>query len=77
MKLCWKKSLLVICKILGLFVNILTADRNSFLLNKDHFRQQIQMQLSQKQNLFSQFVSAFFKSRLNFEHFQKNDDPHS
>ena len=77
MKLCWKKSLLVICKILGLFVNILTADRNSFLLNKDHFRQQIQMQLSQKQNLFSQFVSAFFKSRSNFEHFQKNDDPHS
>ena len=67
----------MICKILGLFVNILTADRNSFLLNKDHFRQQIQMQLSQKQSLFSQFVSTFFKSRLNFEHFQKNDDPHS
>ena len=31
----------------------------------------IQMHLSQKQNIFSQFFSAFFKSALNFEHFQK------
>ena len=35
------------------------------------------MHLSQKQNSFSQFSSAFFKSALNFEHFQKKDDPHS
>ena len=31
----------------------------------------IQMDLSQKQKIFSQFFSAFFKSPLNFEHFQK------
>ena len=31
----------------------------------------IQMNLSQKQNIFSQFFSAFFESALNFEHFQK------
>ena len=31
----------------------------------------IQMHLSQKQKIFSQFFSAFFKSALNFEHFQK------
>ena len=31
----------------------------------------IQMHLSQKQKIFSQFLSAFFKSALNFEHFQK------
>ena len=31
----------------------------------------IQMHLSQKQNIFSQFFSAFFKSALNFEIFQK------
>ena len=29
------------------------------------------MQLSQKQKIFSQFVFAFSKFRLNFEHFQK------
>ena len=30
----------------------------------------INMHLSQKEKLFSQFFSAFFKSALNFEHFQ-------
>ena len=29
------------------------------------------MHLSQKQKIFSKFFSAFFKSALNFEHFQK------
>ena len=31
----------------------------------------IQIHLSQKQKIFSQSFSAFFKSALNFEHFQK------
>ena len=31
----------------------------------------IQMNLSQKQKIFSDFFSAFFESALNFEHFQK------
>ena len=31
----------------------------------------IQMHLSQKQKIFSQFFSAFIESALNFEHFQK------
>ena len=31
----------------------------------------IQMHLSQKQNIFSDFFPAFFESALNFEHFQK------
>ena len=35
------------------------------------------MQLSQKQNFFARFFAAFLKSRLNFEHFEKKDDPHS
>ena len=34
------------------------------------------MQLSQKQNFFSEFVAIFLKSRLNFEYFEKKDDPH-
>ena len=29
------------------------------------------MHLSQKENIFSQFFSAFFESALNFEHLQK------
>ena len=35
------------------------------------------MQLSQKKKTFSEFLSAFLKTRLNIEHFQKKDDPHS
>ena len=31
----------------------------------------IQIHLSQKEKIFSQFFSAFFESALNFEHFQK------
>ena len=31
-----KKSLLVICKILGLFVNTFTADGKYFILNRDN-----------------------------------------
>ena len=37
----------------------------------------IRTQLSQKQQAFPQFFLAFSKSTLNFEHFQKKDDPHS
>ena len=33
------------------------------------------MQLSQKQNIFSEFLFQRLKSSLNFEHFQKKDDP--
>ena len=33
--------------------------------------QTIQMDLSQKQSIFSEFFSAFFEFALNFEYFQK------
>ena len=56
----WKKSLLVICKIVGLFVNTLVADEYS-LFNIDNLTQPIQMQLSQKQKTLSKFFSIFFK----------------
>ena len=39
--------------------------------------QPIQMQLSQKEKTFSEFLSAFLKASLNFEHFQKKGDSHS
>ena len=72
-----KKSLLVICKISTLFLNTLSADRKYFLFNRDNLTQPIQMQVSRKQKTFSEFFAAFFKSSLNFEHFQKREDSHS
>ena len=36
----------------------------------------IQMQLSQKHNTSSEFFTEFLKSRLNFKHFEKKDDPY-
>ena len=60
-----------------MFVNTLTADDKYSLLNRDNLKQSIQTLLSQKQKTFSQIFSSFLKSTLNFEHFQKKDDPHS
>ena len=59
MKLSWIKSVLVICKILGLFVNTLTGDEKYSLLTMDNLTQQIEMQLSKKQKALSQFFSTF------------------
>ena len=75
-KLSWKKSLLLTCQILGLLVNTLAADEKYPVLNRENLTIPIQMQLSQKQKTFSQFFAAFLKSTLNFEHFEKKDDPH-
>ena len=66
-----KMSLLVLWKISRLFSSTLSADTKYSLLNKDNFTQQIKMQLCQKQKNFSEFFSAFLKSSLNFELFQK------
>ena len=34
------------------------------------------MQLSKKQEILAEFFSSVLKSRSNFEHFEKQDDPH-
>ena len=73
----WKKSLLVIHKILRPFVNTLAVNDKHYLLNRDNLTQPIQIQLSQKQKTFSEFFFAFSKSILNFKHLPKKDDPHS
>ena len=67
-KLSWKKSLLLTCQILGLLVNTLAADEKYPVGNRDNLKIPIQMQLSQKQKIFSEILSEFLKSRLNFEH---------
>ena len=69
--------MLVLCQILGLFVNTLTDDGKYSLLYRDNLTQQIQILLSQKAKTFSQLFSEILKPTLNFEHIQKKDDPHS
>ena len=60
-----------------MFVNTLTADDKYSLLNRENLTQQNRTQLSQKQKAFAQFFLAFSKYTLNFEDFEKRDDPHS
>ena len=60
-----------------MFVNTLTAEDKYSLLNRDNLTQQNRTQLSQKQKAFSEFFLAFSKYTLNFEDFEKIDDPHS
>ena len=69
--------MLVLCKFLRLLVKTLTDDKRYSLLYRENLTQPIQILLSQKRKTFSQFFSAFSKSTLNFQHFQKKDHPHS
>ena len=69
--------MLVLCTILRLYVNTLTADDKDSLINRGNFTQPIQILLSKKQKIFSRFFSSILKSTLNFEHFHKKDDPHT
>ena len=55
----------------------MTEDDKYSLLYRDNLNQPIQILLSQKQKTFSQFFACILKSTLNFEHFQKKDNPHS
>ena len=63
--------MLVLCKISGLFLNTLTDDDKYSLLYGDKLLQPIQIHLSQKRRTFSDFFSAFLKSKLNFEDYLK------
>ena len=49
---------------MALLVNTLAADEKHLDLHRDNLTIPIQMQLSQKQKIFSQFFAAFLKSRL-------------
>ena len=67
----WKKSLLVIHKMLRLFPNTLIVDNKHYLLNKDNLKQPIQMQLYQKQKTFSELFFCIFKIYIKLETFAK------
>ena len=87
----WKKSALVRSKILGLFVNTLTAEYTYSRRNMQTFTQHIQTPLSLKQKTFSGFfivrskilglfvntLTAFLKSTSNREHFQEKGESSS
>ena len=60
-----------------MFVNTLTADDKYSPLNRDNLTDPIRSQLSQKHQAFPQFFLTFSKCTLNFEQFQKKDDPPS
>ena len=73
----WKKYALVRSKILGLFVNTLTAESMYSRRNMQTFTQQALRPLSLKQKTFSEFFIAFLKSTWNGEHFQKKGESSS
>ena len=56
----WKRSLLLTCQILGLLLNTLLADRVYLVLHRNNLTVEIQMELSQKQKTFSQFLVHFW-----------------
>ena len=66
-----QKSLLDTWKFFRPFLNTVTACDKYSLISRDKWMQTSQIHLSQKQNIFSKFFSAFLESALNFEHFQK------
>ena len=55
----------------------MTADDKHYLLKRDNLTLPIQMELSQKQNLFSQFIFCIFKINIKFYTFSKKDGPNS
>ena len=69
-ELSWKKSLFLTCRILLLLVNTLAANEKYPVLNRDNLTIPIQMQLSQKQKTFAQFLAEFFKFISNFKIFE-------
>ena len=73
----WKKCALVRSKILGLFINTLTAEYTYSGRNMKILTQQVQTPLSLKQKTFSGFFIAFLKSTCNGEHFQKKRESSS
>ena len=74
-----KMSLLVICEILRLFFNTLTADNKSSLCNCEILLQQVQMQLSKKHENFFRFFCSISEIYIKLSIFwkKKKDDPHS
>ena len=63
--------MLILCKILGLFVNTLTDDDKYSLLYRDNLTQQIPILLAQKPKTFSQLFSSILKPHKILNIFKK------
>ena len=63
---CKVNSFSVRSEILGLLVNMLTADYEYSRSNRDKLALPVQMQLTEKLKAFSSFVNTFLESELNF-----------
>ena len=62
---------------LGVFRNTLTANDKYPVRDCVNLLSPIQMQLSLKPTIFSDFFVPFLESTSNFKHFEKKDDCHS
>ena len=71
-----KVSLVVICKILGLFVNTMTADDKYYLLKGTIYCNILRYNYLRKKKFFSIFF-FIFGIRSDFEDFPEKDLPHS
>ena len=73
----WKKSALVRSKILGLFVNTLTAEYTYSRRNMQTFTQQVQTPLPLKQKIFLDFLLPFWNSHEMENIFKKKGESFS
>ena len=73
-KLSCKKSTLVKFKIVGFFVNTLTADDKYSSRNIQNLTQQLQTTMSQKQKTFYRIFITYVKSRRSSDNFVKKDE---
>ena len=64
-------SFLVLCEIIGVFVNTLTDGGKYPLQNCENLRLAIQMQLSRKRKSFLQFFVPFLEFLSNYKDFEK------
>ena len=71
----WKKFLLMVCKVLKLFVNALTARDKYSLRDRHNLTQPIQMQLSEKEKNLSPFFLHFWNLHEILNIFQKKKTP--
>ena len=60
-----------------MFRNTLTANDKCPVQDCVNLSSPIQMQLSLKPTIFSDFFVRFLESKTNFKHFEKKDDRHS
>ena len=70
-------SRVMLPEILGVFVNLMTADDKYPVQDCKNLPLPIQMQLSEKRKTLFQFFVPFLGSESSFKRFERKDDRHS